>query len=286
MNPVLTASLIGLLATTQLHIAKGLQRYGIHVLPDGLKKETWRSRQIWLYILGFVLNNSLFVYAMWAATYAPPSYYTSMFGAGLMVLLIFSDLVLKEKHSTREHLGALMIVAGTLTLGWDGISRDPADMAQIRIGRVVIFGAVYFSLLLLLLYYSRRRRKMPLMSAAFGLLSGSFATMDPFLKGIGQNMGGGGGLVPSVAEGWIFWILSFLFAFLGFWTTQVSFHLKVRTSLQVAAYNIAFVTLPLLLQGLTLPDFDLTPWTLAGLAVLIIGLIVMIRGQDRTESTS
>jgi drug/metabolite transporter (DMT)-like permease len=62
------------------------------------------------------------IYALFIAPLGgTPALYTSMFGIGLVALLVYSSTIMKEAITRLEVIGALLIVLGTLTIGSEGI---------------------------------------------------------------------------------------------------------------------------------------------------------------------
>ena len=278
MEPTIVASLIGVIATTQIHISKGLQKYGIDALrPEKQRNhsvEHQRRKKI-LYFTGILLNNAAFLWVLIANLYAPTSYYTSMFGFGLVVLMLFSEHVLHEKHTTLQHLGALIIAAGTILIGLSRTTDDIPAMNMVDFQTVLVFIAIYFPLNLVLLGFSLKLKWKKPLGIFFGTLTGCAAAMDPIFKGIGQSFGTQIKLIPHTPTGWFIFLASFLFGAIAFSFTQIGFYKHAKASTLVAFHNITLILMPLLLLKLSLPGFTLTRLQLSGVFVVIIGIALM-----------
>ncbi len=286
MEPTLAATLIGILATSQIHIAKGMQKYGIsifHFTPgeSGSYPRSRRKRNI--YIGGIILNNLAFLWAIVANIFAPTSYYTSAFGFGLVVLMVFSELFLHEKHTALQHFGAVVIAAGTLLIGMGRHATGIPGMEQINSSTVVLFIAVYFPVLLVLLLSALISHTIKPLGVIFGLITGGAAAIDPILKGIGQNAGMEMKLLPVDGQGWLYFAGSFIFGAVAFSFTQFGFFKKARASTLVAFHNITLITVPILLMKISLPGFFLTRSQIMGLSLVLIGIGMMFFKPRRTD---
>ncbi len=54
-----------------------------------------------------------------------------MFGIGLIALMLYSGIILKETDPPSQYLGALILTIGTLIFGFDGIFRPKMTMAGV-----------------------------------------------------------------------------------------------------------------------------------------------------------
>jgi multidrug transporter EmrE-like cation transporter len=300
--------LVGLLSTTQNHLAKALERQGIeiydhlHARLRGQASEAPRSpahgkgssRKPLIYILGLVLNHTTFLYHLLVVPLGgTTALYTSMYGMGLVALLLYSTLVMKEQISRLELVGATAILFGTLMIGLDGISRPTLSMSQmdlhatlLAIGLVLATCAGLIWLGLHQVSASRLDGASNHIGLVFGLSAGMCGSLDPFMKGVGQSAGGGGGLAPQQATGW--WILagSFLIGEAAVVITQWGFIRRARANRLVPAYNCSYIGLPVLLQSLLLPGYILDGLQITGLALILLGIIVMRALKPENRSIS
>ncbi|MFP4618047.1 MAG: hypothetical protein ACLFMZ_04325 [Spirochaetaceae bacterium] len=274
MNGTVIASLIGIVATTQIHIAKGLQRYGI----EGLRSASTgtvekRGRRRILYITGVVLNNAAFLWALLANLYAPTAYFTATFGFGLVVMMLFSGFILREPITKFQYIGAAVIAAGTVLIGGGRGGAEVPPMHAVILDRAVFFTSAYFILLLLLIAIFLRYKRQT--GVIFGLFTGGAAAFDPIFKGVGQQFGETMKILPHSPEGWLFFGGSFLFGFLAFSFTQIGFYKHAKATTLVAFHNAALMIVPIIFMKLALPGFGLSRLQVVGLVTVLLGISLM-----------
>lgn len=292
MSGHVAAMAYGVLGTILYHVSKGMQRQGIEAVSGiflSRKKAGTAvrprpsSKSVVLYAAGFILNNSLGFFAILANRHAPASYFTSMFGLGVVALMLYSGLILKEPTRPLQYAGAAVLAAGTLILGYDGILRERLSMAGIDLPAFGIVTGLTFLAVVFFLGPAHRSRSLVLLCVFYGLITGLAASLDPVLKGIGQSLGGGARYLPRLPWGWVFFLLSFVFATLSFAASQWIFSRGGRASVLIPSQNFSYIVYPLLIQGVALPGFKLTAWTAAGLAVTCLGFVLMQIWTPRTD---
>jgi len=278
------AMIYGIVGSVLFNISKGMQRQGIEAVaflfpgrrgrPEG-ERHPRSAKYITLYATGFVLNNSLGFFAILANRYAPSSYFTSMFGFGIIALMLYARLVLKEPLHPFQYAGAAVLALGTLILGFDGMAREKLTMARINLPAAGIVIGASLLLMIAILIYAHRTRSLLVLGAVYGLVIGFVASLDPLLKGIGQNLGHGERFLPSRSLGWIIFLASFVFATLSFVASQWIFSRGVRASVLVPSQNFAYIVYPIVLQAIALPGFKMSGLTASGLFITILGIFVM-----------
>ncbi len=286
--------LLGTISTIQTHLAKALERQGIEVFEQlrariqksdqpvdgGLKKPV-------IYTVGVVLNNTLFIWSILAQPYGPPALFSSVFGVGLVFLMVYAATVMKERILPREILGAMAIVPGTLIIGYENIARG-ATLDRFTMNLLPFFLAVLLWVVIGLAFiiYASRSRNLRLIAVAFGQLAGGLGSLEPFLKGVGQNYGGPSGILPSNVLGGAIFASSFVIGFLAFLVTQIGFAKKARASLLVPVYNVTYIGLPVLWQTLLLPAYQPTRLTGLGLGLILFGAVAVgaVGRRERPES--
>jgi drug/metabolite transporter (DMT)-like permease len=284
MNATVIASLIGVIASTQIHIAKGLQRYGI----EGLRSNTALSaarirRRRAVYLIGILLNNLGFLWALLANMYAPTAYYTASFGFGLVVMMVFSEFILHEPITKLQHIGAGIIAAGTIFIGIGRGDAPVPAMHGILLDRVAGFTVIYFSVLLLIIAFSLGFKVQKPIGVFFGLFTGGAASFDPIFKGIGQQFGAKVGFLPHTPQGWIFFGGSFLFGLFAFSFTQIGFYRRAKASTLVAFHNIALILVPILFLQIALPGFGLSKLQILGILIVMSGIFLMFTEHTCSE---
>jgi len=282
MNNALLVMALGILSTTQLHLAKAMQRQGIEIY-DRLQARLKRTgeplpgdaRKPAIYVAGVILNQVEFVYAILAQPFGPPALFTSMFGMGLVALMLYAALVMKESIGRLEAIGSGLIVAGTLTIGIENLWRQDYDRFQMDVGAMLTVLLIVVGLAGLAMVLAYKRGSVNQIGLVFGLGAGALGGLDPFLKGVGQNLGGTPGFIPRTVPGMILFVSSFVIGFLAFATTQVGFARKAQASVLVPAYDSAYIVLPVLLQTFLLPSYRLYWTTVAGIGSILAGVVLM-----------
>ena len=280
---------LGIASTTQTHMAKALERQGIETwdlirerLQRGGAKIEGRARKPLIYGLGLALNYTTFVYHLFVTPLGgTTALYTSMYGMGLVVLLPYTMLVMKERISRLELGGAVAILLGTLIIGMEGVSRPPLDMGQMDLGWTVAAAVALMGACLALILVGLRSGTPNAIGLAFGLGAGACGTLDPFLKGVGQSAGGGA-FTPGSVGGWVVLASSFLIGWLSWWITQWGFYRRARANVLVPAFNCTYIAVPVALQALLLPGYALYWTTWLGLGLIMAGFACM-RGFGRRE---
>lgn len=302
MNNALIAMLFGLIGTVLFHLGKGMQKGGIGFIYTvrkfisrkmlGRLATPSELRSGLSYISGIVLNNSFIIWILLANKYAPPSYFTSVFGIGIIVLLIYARIVLKETIIVNNYIGMILIIFGTVILGVEATRRIEVSMADVNLPMLWMIIAGYICISFAFIVAMLKTSRLSLVGVSFGLFTGGAASLDPVLKSVAQNYGGIPGLVPSTMEGWIIFFLSFFFASASFLGTQWGFIKNSPASIQIPVGSSVYVCLPIIIQGAILPGFAITMVTIAGMLLVVGGILLLIgRGvflsiEKRAEEVS
>lgn len=289
MSNALWALLFGLIGTVLFHLGKGMQKRGIEfirVTGNRISRKSARRsftvcdiRTGSIYITGIVLNNSLILWIMLANKFAPPSYFASVFGIGIIALLIYARIVLKETITMLNYLGMILVVFGTGVLGVESIRRVELSMADANLTLLWIFIAGYLLFSIACVVGMLKISNPYLTGVSFGLFTGGAASLDPVLKSVAQNYGGIPGFIPSTIEGWGIFFLSFIFASASFIGTQWGFIKKSPASIQVPVGSSVYVCFPIIIQGITLPGFIITSFTVAGM-LMVAGGVLFLTGRS------
>ena len=282
-NKIWLVILLGIISTIQNHLAKALERQGIEAL-DHLRNKLARTgekikganKKSAIYLLGLVLNQTVFIYHLFTTPLGgTTAVYTSMYGVGLVALLVYSVKVLNEPLSRKELTGALAILLGTLVIGVEGLQRPPLDMAWMDYSKTVGAVLLLCILCIVVIYASRRNGSKRLIGIGFGFSAGAIGALDPLLKGVGQTHGGGDAFGPESTVGWILFVGSFLVGFISFLIDQWGFYLRVRANVLVPTFNASYIAIPVIFQVILLPGYSFYLSTFLGLSLLVFGFIRM-----------
>ncbi|MFP4429737.1 MAG: hypothetical protein ACOCW6_07845 [Spirochaetota bacterium] len=268
----------GLINTTLLHLSKGMQQLGIQRIRSGGNQDSelpwFRRPGMAVYTAGFVINNTNGLWLVLGNRFAPPSYMTSMYGFGLLALLWFSQLFLKEDVRPLQYLGAVSVALGTGMLFADGISRPAVSMAEASMPELFAVVAGYAGISILAAALVSRRSGSFVLGLVFGAASGGLAALDPILKGWSQNFGRAG-FVPSGGLPWVVYVISFFLGFAAFGITQWGFLRSARATVLVSVHSSVYVILPVALQVLLLPGFGVSFLLLAGTLLVVAGVMAI-----------
>lgn len=201
-NIPILAMFFGVVLTVQVHIAKAMEKQGIEVfdlIKARLKKQALtetNAKKPLIYTLGMVLHNTVFIWQILGTSYGLASHVTSMFGLGLIALMIYSSMILKEDITRIEYIGAGILIIGTIIIGIENLNQSTIERAtidtNIAIFFIIAFIIVGFFLLKLVISQNN-----PLTAGIiFGMYAGGWGSFDPILKELGLTFGGGIGLMP------------------------------------------------------------------------------------------
>jgi hypothetical protein len=285
----ITAIAIGALGTVVIHVSKGMMRHGVILVARSRETTHPTRRTAWaFYIFAIVLNHTNPIWIIWANMYAAPAYYTSIYGIGLVTLLIYSATAIGEPIGRGALLGSAVIIVGTVAIGSVPIRMPVPAIDMLRVGVAIatmaaaFLAAAVFLTVQLVAHRGTRRTAIPGLELAFGIVAGLLSSYDPILKAIGQRDAGAGGIVPSTPYGWTAFILSFLVAFAAFATTNWGFFRGCRVSVMVATFNATYVTMPVVVQLVALPGYSIGVPGWIGLLLVNVG-IMMVRATSRIE---
>lgn len=118
-GPVLLGILFAVLASANLNVGKGIQKWKVRIFGHGkamFAREHRRDLSIWL--IGFFLTFTATPLYSLALKYTDKSsMVSSLNGVGMIGLVLFAWLVLKEKIGWQEIGGAFLVLAGTTVMG-------------------------------------------------------------------------------------------------------------------------------------------------------------------------
>ncbi len=298
MNHIL-AMLFGIIGSIQIHVSKCFQLHGIETLEhikadwksikNGSKpqkkhelEEKQKRFKRHIYLTGFLLSNSAFIWIMLANKYAPASYFTSMFGFGMIILLIYAEKILKEKVTHYAYWGAFIIIIGTVLIGLNSPTGNAYSFTRESMKITVFVIAIIMIIIGVLLAWARKKSPR-VVAMAFGFSGGAMSCFDPLFKSIGQSYESVPGLLPSNCTGWIFFITSLFFTTSAFVISQWAFTKNVKATLFIPIFNSVYIVLPMLLMKAVLTELHFSVWSITGMIMIILGMFIM-REVSRYEA--
>ncbi|MBD3351974.1 MAG: hypothetical protein GF364_10860 [Candidatus Lokiarchaeota archaeon] len=297
------AMLFGIVNTMVLHLAKSMERHGIEVFDQiraKLKKEKGESeegaKKPVIYLVGLALNQTPMLWAMLSNMFSDgnSSYHTSMFGLGLIVVMLYSSRILGETIQKIEYVGAIIMIIGTVIIGIENINRPKPEMEMILVNAWILIG-LYLAIGIIGLIVAYKKNNPLVTGIIFGLFAGGSGGMDPFLKAVGQSYGvESAGFLPDLLNpiAILIFVLSFGVGTAAFLITQWGFARDADASVLVPCYNSLYIVWPIILYLFAYPgEYLIYPTTIAGLMLIITGILLMQgfkrkvrrKQQDQTE---
>ncbi|MHA1292321.1 MAG: hypothetical protein ACTSQJ_06600 [Promethearchaeota archaeon] len=184
-NIVWIGILFGIIWSCVLHLAKAMERHGIELF-DRNKSFEEKGKKPLIYIIGFILNNTGLIWAFIALQYSTAVIYSSMFGIGLILLMLYSHYILKEDIETLELIGAVFILVGTIMVGILYILEEQQSF-NINFERFYILLTIIIVLFCILFFFSLKTGLG--IAFIFGMIAGALGGMDNVFKWIGLKGG-------------------------------------------------------------------------------------------------
>jgi drug/metabolite transporter (DMT)-like permease len=162
---------MGIIASVLLSVGKGVQKMKVDVLKQGKKMfQPPLRRDFVIWAVGVLMTMSASVFYSLALKFTDKSsIVSSLSGVGLVGLLIFARLVLKEKVGAREIYSSAMIIVGTGLIGYFNralISGQKYDVTRFTYVTLGLFAA--FAVLAVLGFKYKK-----IYGFSFGVIAGS-----------------------------------------------------------------------------------------------------------------
>jgi len=175
--------LFGIINTLVLHLAKAMERHGIEIFS---RKKSFKEKgkKPLIYIIGFILNNTVIIWQVIGTTFASAAVFSSVFGLGLILLMLYSHYILHEEIDKTELLGASLIIVGTTMVGFFYII-EPEVTGTVYYVNFFILILVIIILFSILIGFSWKTRIA--IAFIFGAVAGTLGGTDNVLKRIGLS---------------------------------------------------------------------------------------------------
>jgi drug/metabolite transporter (DMT)-like permease len=271
---VVLGLLFGIINTLTLHLAKALERHGIEIFS---RKKSFKEKgkKPLIYIIGFTLNNTVFIWQILGTTFASAAVFSSVFGLGLILLMIYSRYILHEEISRVELIGAILITIGTTMVGFFYII-EPAVSGNVIYLNFFILILVIIILFTLLIGFSWKTKIA--VAFIFGGIAGSLGGVDNVLKRIGLSSSNFNdtlaGLFQLDLDSYIF-LFSFLAGFCALILTQIGFAKGADASRLVPMYNSLYISAPVLFELLIVEEAIVSLGIIFSVIIIIIGVFLM-----------
>ncbi|NBB80066.1 MAG: hypothetical protein GVY36_11590 [Verrucomicrobia bacterium] len=267
---------IGIVGSLTVHLSQGLLKLAILRRADG----AGGRRNSFLYTTGLVLNLSAPLWVILANRFGPTVLYTSMYATGLLGLILFSCWKLGRPLRAAEGFGALLIMIGSAVVVL-GYQRGGITEMETTAPGWLLGAALMLALLLIPGVRLAEHWEWLPTGLVMGGFGGAFLAIDSLLKGVAQAEGGAGAFLPISGTGWTLFALSFLGAAAALGMTQWAHAKKQPPTPTIAAYDAAYVALPILILPLAQGQgIGLDPVCLAGLGLIVGGLFWIGRANQ------
>jgi drug/metabolite transporter (DMT)-like permease len=266
--------LFGIINTLVLHLAKSMERQGIEIFS---RKKSFKEKgkKPLIYIIGFTLNNTIFIWQILGTTYSSAAVFSSVFGLGLILLMIYSHYILHEEITKPELIGAGLIIIGTTMVGFFYIIEPPVA-GNIRYINFFILIVVMIILFSFLIGFSWKTRIA--VAFIFGAVAGILGGTDNVLKRIGLTSSNFiealTGVFRLEIDSFIF-LFSFLAGFFAMLLTQIGFAKGAEASRLVPMYNSLYIAAPVVFELIIVEGATISIGIITSIIIIIIGVFVM-----------
>ncbi len=149
-----------------------------------------------------LVNNLIFLLVLWATQGGTPAtYYTSMFGVGLIVLMVYSAVILKEHIRWNGYVGSIILLLGTLIVGIQSWNEPALQNSNLNYTTIWIIFLVWVAVGIIAIIITYKKGGLIATGLVFGIFTGAVASLDPVLKAISQSYGNSSGYFPFHRNG-------------------------------------------------------------------------------------
>jgi len=271
---------LGIIFSCVVHIGRSLQRMGIHSFDSfrnhisGQNQQQKSSGKHTIYILGLLLTSLSVIFVILAGKFGTISFFTAMYGVGMLPMLLFTKYIMKEKTTVQNWIGIFVIILGCLFIGIAAVNSKAVNMGIVNTKYFIYTILVIAVITPVIINIGKKSGHVFKDAMANGLIAGLIASLDPLLKATGQNLSNAGGFLPSNLPGWLFFMLSFLATTVSLLITQFAYSRRVNASQFIPHFNVTFISMPIIIQIIILPDYFPSIFEIIGVITIIIGISV------------
>ncbi|MFX1387356.1 MAG: EamA family transporter [Promethearchaeota archaeon] len=266
--------LFGILNTLILHLAKGMERHGIEIFSRK-KPFKEKGKKPLIYIIGFVLNNTVIIWQILGTTFASATVFSSVFGLGLILLMLYSHFILHEEITRPELIGAILIIIGTTMVGFF-YTIEPSIIGNVNYVNFFIIIIIIIILFSIFIGFSWKTRIA--VAFIFGGVAGTLGGTDNVLKRIGLTSSNFIEALVGVFQlelDSIIFLFSFLAGICALILTQIGFAKGADASRLVPMYNSFYISAPVLLELLIVEGATLSIGIIMSIIIIIFGIFMM-----------
>jgi drug/metabolite transporter (DMT)-like permease len=267
-SALITGIVLAAIAATLLNVGKGVQKMKVDVLKKGrlaFAPDNRRDLSIWM--VGFLMTaaaSGFFSYALKLTDKA--GIVSATAGLGLVALVVFAAVVLRERFGRREQLGTALVITGTVLVSY--FNQASSFDATYPVARLFLIGGVALGLLIGLCVFAWKTNRI--YSLAFGATAGWLIAVSMVIADLAL-IESGNDFIGQLSNPYPYIALVVGFGALAI--TQLAF-LRGRAMVVVPTINSVMIAGPPLIEYAVLGT-ELAPLQLVGLAVVVTGVIVL-----------
>lgn len=265
---------IGTLGYCLLYLGKGIQKYAIEGFK-GEKQFEIKSKHSGIWIFGTILTSSN-VFIQWAALlFAPINVIAPLEGLGLIILIIFSYYVLKEKIVKVQLIGIALIITGTILIPLFNPNTGSITIIDFDIPLFIILSLIILSSEVILILVSKSNQ-FKAAGLILGITAGTFMAFQTTSKRITA--------IPESTIILIFTIITFIYSILTLVMSQYAFT-KAKANIVVPCFTSASIIIAILLGFVSLNE-QLEFVQIIGIALIVAGVILLTRFIPNSTETN
>ena len=271
---VVLGLIFGIINTLTLHLAKAMERHGIEIFS---RKKSFKEKgkKPLIYIIGFILNNTIIIWQILGTTFASAAVFSSVFGLGLILLMIYSHFILNEEINSYELIGAILIIIGTTMVGFFYIVEPEVtgNINYVNFFIIILVMIIFFSILIGFSWKTKIA-----VAFIFGAVAGTMGGTDNVLKRIGLTSSNFieafAGVFRLEINSYIF-LFSFLAGFFALILTQIGFAKGADASKLVPMYNSLYIAGPVFFELLIVQEATVSIGIILSILIIIVGVFMM-----------
>ena len=273
---LLFSILLGATASLAMNVGKGVQKWKVDVLKQKTAVLQNRHRKdfiIWLF--GAILTaSSAPLYSLSFKYSDQPSLITSLGGIGLIGVLIFSVIVLKEIITPQKLLGAGLIIFATILVNYFNAGGIKQSIQLSSFYSLLISYLIGISFLLFISF------KFPTLAGkTFSITAGTLLGTSMILADIAL-VSSAGDLWRQFSEHYVY--LAIFSAIGAFVITQLAL-MREQGSVVIPIIHSIVILISVLLEYIIF-SATLLPLQLVGIFIIIVGVILLTTQQGKQKS--
>lgn len=266
---------LAIIGSTNLNVGKAIQKWKVRVLAQGRRvfaRPHRRDFGIWM--IGFGLTSSVSLFYSLALKYTDKSSMVSgLNGVGMIGMVVFAWLVLKERIGRQELVGAALVLVGTTVMGY--FEAEPQTQ-QYALAGAAVSAALLLAVFVPAALVSWRIRRFH--GFTFGALAGVLIGISVILGDIALLRAGNSFFgqfaypYPYIALG---------LGLIAVITTQLAFW-RARAMVVIPTINSFMILIPVVLEYFVFATV-LKPPSYVGIAIIIVGVVLLTATETQNR---